>query len=139
MDRRKDEIAETITRENGKPLKESAGEVAGTIDHLRWFAEEGRRAYGRIVPHQSDGKRHLVLRQPIGVVGAISPWNFPLVLAVRKVAPALAAGCPVCSSPASATPLCAHALAECFHEASIPAGVFPARSRVKASRIADGS
>lgn len=136
IERRKDEIARTITRENGKPLKESAGEVAGTIDHLRWFAEEGRRSYGRIVPHQAEGKRHMILKQPVGVVAAISPWNFPLILAVRKVAPALAAGCPVILRPASATPLCAHALAECMFEAAIPPGVFQLISG-PASAIAD--
>src|SRR5687767_11687296 len=114
MQRRTDEIARTITSENGKPLAQSKGEVAMSVDHLRWFAEECRRAYGRVVPHQAPGKRHLVIKSPVGVVGAISPWNFPLVLAVRKVAPALAAGCPVVLKPATQTPLCAVALAECF-------------------------
>jgi len=124
LKRRADSVAEVMTRENGKPLKESHAEVAGAIDHLRWFAEEGRRAYGRTVPHQADGKRHVILRQPVGVVGAISPWNFPLVLAVRKVAPALAAGCPVVLKPASATPVCAVELAKAVHEAGMPPGVF---------------
>jgi len=119
-----DEIARTITLENGKPLPQSRGEVAMTIDHLRWFAAEGERAYGRIVPSQAEGKRHLVIRSPLGVVGAIAPWNFPLVLAVRKVAPALAAGCTVVLKPASATPLSAVLLAEAVHEADLPAGVF---------------
>jgi succinate-semialdehyde dehydrogenase/glutarate-semialdehyde dehydrogenase len=91
--RRRDEIARLITLENGKPLSQSEGEVAMTVDHLTWFAEEARRGYGRLVPHQVEGKRHLVIKTPIGVVAAISPWNFPLVLAVRKIAPALAAGC----------------------------------------------
>lgn len=90
--RRKAEIARTITLENGKPLAQSEGEVAMAEDHLRWFAEEGRRAYGRTVPQQSPNKRHLVVKTPIGPVGAIAPWNFPLVLSVRKVAPAMAAG-----------------------------------------------
>jgi len=121
---RTEEIARTITLENGKPLAQSRGEVAMTIDHLRWFAAEAERAYGRIVPNQVEGKRHLVVRTPVGVVGAIAPWNFPLVLAVRKVAPALAAGCPVILKPASATPLCAVMLAEAVHEAALPAGVF---------------
>src|SRR5258708_36688604 len=110
--------------ENGKPLAQSEGEVAMSVDHLRWFAEEARRVYGRVVPNQVEGKRHLVIKTPIGVVGAISPWNFPLVLAVRKVAPALAAGCPVVLKPASATPLCALALAECVDAAALPPGVF---------------
>jgi succinate-semialdehyde dehydrogenase/glutarate-semialdehyde dehydrogenase len=122
LEARRDEIARTITLENGKPLAQSLGEVAMAADHLRWFAEEARRAYGRIVPNQVDGKRHLVVRAPLGVVGAISPWNFPLVLAVRKIAPALAAGCTVVLKPAAQTPLCAVALAECAAE--LPKGVF---------------
>lgn len=124
VERRKDEFARTITLENGKPLAQSAGEVAMTIDHLRWFAEEARRGYGRIIPPQADGKRHLVIKTPIGVVAAISPWNFPLVLAVRKVAAALAAGCTVVLKPSSATPLCAVLFAECVHAAGLPKGVF---------------
>ena len=105
-------------------MPQSRGEVAMTIDHFRWFAAEAERAYGRVVPNQVPGKRHLVLRTPVGVVGAIAPWNFPLVLAVRKIAPALAAGCPVVLKPASATPLSAVLLAEAVHEAGLPAGVF---------------
>ncbi|MFO8065344.1 MAG: aldehyde dehydrogenase family protein, partial [Spirochaetia bacterium] len=122
--KRSEEIAETITKENGKPLREGRGEVKVAIDHLRWFAEEARRGYGRIVPHQADGKRHLILKQPVGVVGLIPPWNFPLVLSVRKAAPALAAGCTAILRPARQTPLCAVQLAECFEEAGIPRGVF---------------
>ena len=124
LHRRREEIARLITLENGKPLTQSQGEVAMATDHLRWFAEEARRAYGRVIPHQVDEKRHLVLRTPIGVVGAISPWNFPLVLAVRKVAPALAAGCTVILKPASRTPLCASVFAECVNAAGLPAAVF---------------
>jgi succinate-semialdehyde dehydrogenase/glutarate-semialdehyde dehydrogenase len=124
IEARREEIAKTITLENGKPLAQSLGEVAMTVDHLRWFAEEARRAYGRVVPNQVDGKRHLVIKSPMGVVGAISPWNFPLVLAVRKVAPALAAGCTVVLKPASQAPICAVLLAECVHAAGLPAGVF---------------
>ncbi|GGA53594.1 glutarate-semialdehyde dehydrogenase DavD [Edaphobacter acidisoli] len=122
--RRKSEIARTITLENGKPLAQSEGEVAMSIDHLQWFAEEARRVYGRTIPHQVNGKRHLVVKTPIGTVGAIAPWNFPLVLSVRKVAPALAAGCTVILKPATQTPLCAVALAECMEAAGVPAGVF---------------
>ena len=124
VEARRDEIAKMITLENGKPLAQSLGEVAMTVDHLRWFAEEARRAYGRVVPNQVDGKRHLVIKTPMGVVGAISPWNFPLVLAVRKVAPAMAAGCAVVLKPASQAPLCALLLAECMHAAGVPPGVF---------------
>ena len=124
VESRRDEIARTITLENGKPLPQSQGEVGMAVDHLRWFAEEARRAYGRIVPNQVDGKRHLVIKTPMGVVGAISPWNFPLVLAVRKVAPALAAGCTVVLKPATQTPVCAVLLAECVHAAGVPPAVF---------------
>jgi succinate-semialdehyde dehydrogenase / glutarate-semialdehyde dehydrogenase len=94
------------------------------VDHLRWFAEEARRIYGRSIPNQVAGKRHLVVKTPIGVVGAIAPWNFPLVLAVRKVAPAMAAGCPVILKPASQTPLSSVEFAECMQEAGVPSGVF---------------
>lgn len=121
---RADEIATVMTRENGKALAQSKGEVNGTIDHLRWFAEEARRAYGRVVPHQAPGKRHLVLKSPVGVVGAIAPWNFPLILSIRKAAPALAAGCTVVLKPASATPLCNLLFAECVEAAGLPPGVF---------------
>jgi len=124
LERRRDEVARIITMENGKPLRESVAEVNGTVDHLQWFAEEARRTYGRVVPHQVDGKRHLVLKSPIGVSGLIAPWNFPLILAVRKMAPALGAGCPVVLKPASATPLCCVALAEAVEEAGLPRGVF---------------
>lgn len=124
LQRRSDELARTITLENGKPLAQSQGEVAITIDHFRWFAGEAERIYGRVVPHQVAEKRHLVVRSPIGVVGAIAPWNFPLMLAVRKAAPAMASGCPVIVKPASATPLSCLLLAEAVAEAQLPAGVF---------------
>ena len=126
LDRRRDEVAHLISSENGKPLAQSLAEVAMSVDHLQWFAEEGRRAYGRIIPPQAEGKRNLVIKSPIGVVGAISPWNFPLMLAVRKVAPALAAGCPVVLKPARQTPLSCVAFAECAQAARLaqrgPAG-----------------
>jgi succinate-semialdehyde dehydrogenase / glutarate-semialdehyde dehydrogenase len=124
LDARAEEIARTLTLENGKPIAQSRAEVSMSIEHLRWFAEEAGRAYGRIVPNQASGKRHLVVKTPIGVVGAISPWNFPLMLAVRKIAPALAAGCTVILKPARQTPLCALAFAECAAKAQLPAGVF---------------
>jgi len=124
MNRRAEDIARTITLENGKPIVQSRGEVAVAVDHFRWFAEECRRAYGRVIPNQIAGKRHLVIKTPIGVVGAISPWNFPLFLAARKVAPALAAGCPVILKPSEITPLCAIQMAECLDAAKIPPGVF---------------
>jgi len=124
LEERQSEVARLITLENGKPLAQSNAELAMTLDHLRWFAAEARRAYGRVVPHQVEGKRHLVIKTPIGVVGAISPWNFPLVLAVRKVAPALATGCTVVLKPARQTPLACVAFAECVAAASVPKGVF---------------
>lgn len=124
LEGRMDEVARTLTRENGKPLGQSVAEVNGAVDHLRWFSEEARRSYGRIVPNQVADKRHLILKEPVGVVGAIAPWNFPLMLAARKVAPALAAGCPVVLKPATATPLTALLLAECLEAAGVPAGVF---------------
>ena len=124
LERRREEISRFITLENGKPIAQSRGEVALAIDHLRWFAEEARRAYGRIVPQQVETKRHLVVKSPIGVVAAISPWNFPLMLAVRKVAPALAAGCPVILKPARQCPLCCVAFAECVVAAEPPNGLF---------------
>ncbi|HTD88876.1 MAG TPA: NAD-dependent succinate-semialdehyde dehydrogenase [Candidatus Binatia bacterium] len=135
LERRKDEVARTITMENGKPLPQSMAELNLSIDHLRWFAEEARRTYGRVVPNQVEGKRHLVIKCPMGVVGAISPWNFPLVLSVRKVAPALAAGCTIILKPASATPLCCVAFAECVHAAQLPANAFQLVAG-KASEIA---
>jgi succinate-semialdehyde dehydrogenase / glutarate-semialdehyde dehydrogenase len=124
IEKRRDQIARAITLENGKPLAQSLGEIGMSVDHLRWFAEEARRAYGRIVPHQADGKRHLVIKTPMGVVAAIGPWNFPLVLLLRKVAPALAAGNTVIAKPASATSVCAVLLAECVEAAKLPKGVF---------------
>src|SRR4029077_12567973 len=124
VQRRRDEIARLMTLENGKPLTQSQGEVAMSIDHLTWFAEEARRAYGRTVPNQVEGKRHLIVKTPMGVVAAISPWNFPLALAVRKIAPALAAGCTVILKPASKTPLCASVFAECVDAVHLPKGVF---------------
>src|SRR5215475_13805390 len=84
LKRRQDEIARVVTLENGKPLAQRKGEVGMAEDHLRWFAEQGRRAYGSMIPHQDPRKRNLVIKSPIGPVAAIAPWNFPLVLAVRK-------------------------------------------------------
>jgi succinate-semialdehyde dehydrogenase/glutarate-semialdehyde dehydrogenase len=124
LHRRREEFARLITLENGKPLSQSQSEVALAVDHLHWFAEEAKRIYGRVVPHQVKEKRHLVIRSPVGVVGAISPWNFPLMLAVRKVAPALAAGCTVVLKPATRTPLSSSAFAECVDAATLPKGVF---------------
>src|SRR5438874_9419888 len=95
MRERADAIARTLTMEQGKPLAESKAEVLHSADTFEWFAEEGKRAYGRLIPNTQPGKRHVTLLHPVGVVGAISPWNFPITLQSRKLAPALAAGCTI--------------------------------------------
>src|SRR2546428_2534221 len=120
LQRRREEIARLITLENGKPLAQSQGEVAMSVDHLTWFAEEARRGYGRIIPNQVEGKRHLVVKTPIGVVGAISPWNFPFVLALRKVAPAVGAGCPMILKAARRTSLYAAAFSQWVDALKMP-------------------
>lgn len=120
---RADAIAKTMTMEKGKPLAEAKGEVLHSADTFEWFAEEGKRAYGQIIPNSMPGKRHLTIKHPIGVVAAISPWNFPITLQARKLAPALAAGCTVVSKPAHQTPLCLIQVFQCLIEAGLPAGV----------------
>ncbi|MEK4669221.1 NAD-dependent succinate-semialdehyde dehydrogenase [Niallia sp. FSL R7-0271] len=120
---RVDPLANTITTEMGKPLAESRGEVQLAAEYLDWYAEEGKRIYGDTVPSSSPTKRILVLRQPIGVVGAITPWNFPIAMILRKVAPALAAGCTVVIKPAESTPLTAIEVMKAFHDAGLPKGV----------------
>jgi succinate-semialdehyde dehydrogenase/glutarate-semialdehyde dehydrogenase len=123
MRERADAIARTLTTEQGKPLAESKAEILHSADTFEWFAEEGKRAYGQVIPHTAPGKRHVTLKHPVGVVGAISPWNFPITLQARKIAPALAAGCTIVSKPASQTPLCLVQVFECMIEAGLPAGV----------------
>jgi len=119
-----DDLAILMTAEQGKPLAESTGEIAYAASFVEWFAEEGKRLYGDIIPgHQAD-KRILVLRQPVGVVAAITPWNFPSSMVTRKAAPALAAGCTMVCKPATQTPYSALALAELADRAGIPKGVF---------------
>jgi succinate-semialdehyde dehydrogenase/glutarate-semialdehyde dehydrogenase len=118
-----DDLAMLMTREQGKPLAEARGEVVYGASFVEWFAEEGKRAYGEVVPTYAADRRVLVLKQPIGVVGAITPWNFPIAMITRKVAPALAAGCTVVAKPAEATPLSALALAVLAERAGLPAGV----------------
>ncbi|MGP8033444.1 MAG: NADP-dependent succinate-semialdehyde dehydrogenase [Steroidobacteraceae bacterium] len=118
-----EDLATLMTAEQGKPLAESKGEIAYGAAFIEWFAEEGKRLYGDVIPpHQSD-KRILVLRQPIGVVAAITPWNFPAAMITRKVGPALAAGCTVVVKPASQTPYSALALAALALRAGLPSGV----------------
>ncbi|MEN9774987.1 MAG: hypothetical protein RL322_2057 [Pseudomonadota bacterium] len=119
-----DDLALLMTREQGKPLAEARGEVLYGASFVEWFAEEGKRAYGEIVPTYAADRRIMVLKQPIGVCGAITPWNFPIAMITRKVAPALAAGCTVVAKPAEATPLSALALAVLAERAGVPAGVF---------------
>ncbi len=117
------DLATLMTAEQGKPLAESKGEIAYAASFVEWFAEEAKRVYGDVIPgHQAD-KRILVLRQPVGVVAAITPWNFPAAMITRKVAPALAAGCTVVCKPATQTPYSALALAELAARAGLPAGV----------------
>jgi succinate-semialdehyde dehydrogenase/glutarate-semialdehyde dehydrogenase len=120
---RLDAIARILTTEQGKPLPEAKGEVNHTADTFEWFAEEGKRAYGRLIPSSNPAKRLSVIRHPVGVVGTITPWNFPVTLAARKIAAAMAAGCTVVSRPADQTPLTLVALFECLVEAGVPAGV----------------
>lgn len=122
MRERADAIARTLTTEQGKPLAESRAEVLHSADTFEWFAEEGKRAYGQVIPHSVPGKRHVTLKHPVGVVGAISPWNFPVTLQARKIAPALAVGCTVVSKPASQTPLCLIQVFECLIDAGLPPG-----------------
>ena len=118
-----DDLARIMTAEQGKPLAEAKGEVAYGASFVEWFAEEGRRIYGETIPSTDQNRRLLVLKQPIGVCAAITPWNFPIAMITRKVAPALAAGCTVVIKPAEQTPLSALALAELAHRAGLPAGV----------------
>ncbi len=118
-----EDLARLMTIEQGKPLVESRGEIVYAASFLEWFAEEAKRIYGDVMGHPLPGKRIVVLKQPIGVVGAITPWNFPTAMITRKCAPALAAGCTVVIKPASQTPLSALALAELAERAGIPKGV----------------
>ncbi len=119
----KEEIAEIMTLENGKPLAESLGEVDYATSYIDWYAEEAKRIYGRTVPASSETKRIIVSKQPIGLVAAITPWNFPAAMMTRKAAPALAAGCPFIVKPAVETPLTTMRLVEFAHEAGIPTDV----------------
>jgi len=118
------DLAMIMTREQGKPLKEAAGEVLYGASYVEWFAEEAKRVYGDTIPSTQKGKRMLVLKEPVGVSAAITPWNFPSAMICRKAAPALAAGCPVIIKPAAQTPLSALALAELADRAGFPPGVF---------------
>jgi len=118
-----DRLARVLTEENGKPLAEAKGEIINGAEYLNWYAEEARRVYGEVIPGSSKRTRIWVLRQPVGVVAAITPWNFPSSMITRKIAPALAAGCTVVLKPAEQTPLSALLLGEIIEEAGLPAGV----------------
>jgi succinate-semialdehyde dehydrogenase/glutarate-semialdehyde dehydrogenase len=130
-----EDLARLMTAEQGKPLSESRGEIAYGASFIEWFAEEGKRLYGDIIPTNAAGRRILVTKEPVGVVGAVTPWNFPNAMITRKAGPALAAGCPIVVKPASATPLSALALAELAARAGIPPGVFNVVTSTRSARV----
>src|SRR5437588_1724895 len=119
-----EDLAQLMTAEQGKPLAESRGEIAYGASFIEWFAEEGKRIYGDVIPTNAQGRRIIVMKEPVGVVAAVTPWNFPNAMITRKVGPALAAGCPAVIKPSSLTPLSALAIGELAHRAGMPAGVF---------------
>jgi succinate-semialdehyde dehydrogenase/glutarate-semialdehyde dehydrogenase len=123
MMERKEALARLMTEEQGKPLRAARNEVQYAADFFLWYAEEAKRVYGDILPAPRSDQRFLVLRQPVGVVAAITPWNYPVSMITRKVAPALAAGCSIVVKPAEQTPLCAMEVFNVLHDAGIPAGV----------------
>jgi succinate-semialdehyde dehydrogenase/glutarate-semialdehyde dehydrogenase len=131
------DLAALMTAEQGKPLAEAAGEVVYGASFVEWFAEEATRTYGECIPTPSPDRRLMVIRQPVGVVAALTPWNFPIAMATRKAAPALAAGCTVVLKPASETPLSALALAELAQRAGVPAGVFNVVTGARAPAIGE--
>ncbi|MFB9123709.1 NAD-dependent succinate-semialdehyde dehydrogenase [Paraburkholderia dipogonis] len=128
-------LAALISFEQGKPLAEGRGEVAYGASYVAWFADEATRIYGDLIPQQQRGKRMSVIKEPIGVVAAITPWNFPLAMIARKIAPALAAGCTVIAKPAEDTPLTAIALAMLAHQAGVPDGVLNLISASRESTV----
>ena len=130
-----EDLAQLMTAEQGKPLSESRGEIAYGASFIEWFAEEGKRIYGDVIPTNAHGRRIIVVKEPIGVVGAVTPWNFPNAMITRKVGPALAAGCTVVVKPAQLTPLSALALAELAHRAGMPKGVFNVVPSTKSARV----
>src|SRR5436190_9145082 len=130
-----EDLARLMTAEQGKPLGETRGEVAYGASFIEWFAEEGKRIYGDVIPTHSPGKRVLVFKEPVGVVAAVTPWNFPNAMITRKAAPALAAGCTFLIKPASETPLSATALAELADQAGIPPGVFNVITSKQSSKV----
>lgn len=142
MHEHQEELATIMTLEQGKPVKEAAGEIAYAASFLRWFAEQGRRIYGETVPAAKSNQRIVVTKQPVGVVGAITPWNFPAAMITRKAGAALAAGCPFIVKPASQTPFSATALALLAERAGVPRGVFnviPGRASEIAAALTESS
>src|SRR5690349_15197455 len=130
-----DDLALILSLEQGKPLPESRGEIAYGASFIEWFAEEAKRVYGDVIPQTQAGRRILVVKEPVGVVSAITPWNFPNAMITRKVAPAIAAGCTVVIKPAQLTPLSALALAELAQRAGLPKGVFNVVTSSQSSRV----
>jgi succinate-semialdehyde dehydrogenase/glutarate-semialdehyde dehydrogenase len=134
---RADELAWVMTTEQGKPLRTARIEVQYAADFLIWFAEEAKRVYGSTIPSSRAGQRFLVMHQPVGVVGAVTPWNYPISMLTRKIAPALAAGCTVVLKPAKQTPLCAIEVFRILHEVGVPAGVVNLVTAGQASIVGD--
>ncbi|VAW06545.1 Aldehyde dehydrogenase, partial [hydrothermal vent metagenome] len=120
---RRERLAKLMTEEQGKPLKAARNEVQYAADFLLWFSEEAKRVYGSTIPAPRSDQRFITMQQPVGVVGAITPWNYPISMVTRKVAPALAAGCTIVLKPAEQTPLCAIEVFEILDEVGLPAGV----------------
>jgi succinate-semialdehyde dehydrogenase / glutarate-semialdehyde dehydrogenase len=137
MMERQEDLAQLMTREQGKPIQAARNEVKYGADFLLWFAEEAKRIYGQTIPSARADQRFIVHRQPVGVVAAVTPWNYPISMITRKAAPALAAGCTLVLKPAEATPLCAKAVFEVFEAAGIPAGVVNMVTALKPGPIGD--
>jgi len=136
---RQDELGALISLEQGKPLAEGRGEVAYAASYIEWFAEEATRAHGEVIPAPVSGRRMFALKEPVGVVAAITPWNFPAAMIARKIAPALAAGCTVVAKPAEDTPLTSLALVRLAEEAGVPPGVLNivTASRANTPKVVD--
>jgi succinate-semialdehyde dehydrogenase/glutarate-semialdehyde dehydrogenase len=134
---RADELARLMTTEQGKPLRTARIEVQYAADFLIWFAEEAKRVYGSTIPSSRADQRFLVMHQPVGVVGAVTPWNYPISMLTRKIGPALAAGCTVVLKPAKQTPLCAVEVFRILHEVGVPAGVVNLVTAAQARIVGD--
>ena len=134
---RADELAKVMTTEQGKPLRTARIEVQYAADFLIWFAEEAKRVYGQMIPSARADQRFMVLHQPVGVVGAVTPWNYPISMLTRKIGPALAAGCTVVLKPAQQTPLCAVEVFRILHEVGVPAGVVNLVTASRAKIVGD--